>query len=63
MTQADLAKAIDTKQSVIARLESGKDQRVPRFDILDRIAGAVGRRCKIVFTRDRRSVSHVEIAA
>ena len=61
MTQAQLAEAVGTAQSVIARLEGGRDQRVPRFDLLDRIAAAVGRRCKIVFSRTKESSPLVEI--
>lgn len=61
MTQAQLAGAVGTAQSVIARLEGGRDQRVPRFDLLDRIAAAVGRRCKIVFSRAEDSSPLVEI--
>jgi DNA-binding XRE family transcriptional regulator len=42
LTQAELAKKIDTTQSVIARLESGSDKRVPSLGLLARIAAACG---------------------
>ncbi len=40
LTQADLARMVDTPQPVIARLESGK--HAIRADLLNRIAAAVG---------------------
>ena len=45
LTQAQLAKRIKTSQSVIARLESGMDKRIPSILLLARIAGA----CKAHF--------------
>ena len=42
LTQAGLAKKIGTTQSVIARLESGSDKRIPSLPLLARIAGACG---------------------
>ena len=42
LTQAQLAKLIGTTQSVIARLESGSDKRVPSIPLLARIAAACG---------------------
>ncbi len=42
LTQLQLAKAIGTTQSVIARLEGGTDKRVPSITLLSRIAGACG---------------------
>jgi ribosome-binding protein aMBF1 (putative translation factor) len=42
LTQAELAKRIETSQSVIARLESGSDKRVPSLPFLARIAAACG---------------------
>lgn len=53
LTQRQLAAAINSTQPVIARLERGADQRVPRVDLLRRIAEACGRGVKIVFTRRR----------
>lgn len=41
LTQADLAAKIGTSQSVIARLESGADQRMPSLALLARIAAAL----------------------
>ncbi len=40
-TQERLAKACGTTQSVIARLESGNDGRMPSLDLLNRIANAL----------------------
>lgn len=39
LTQEELAKKIGTSQSVIARLESGRDTRIPSLSLLSRIAG------------------------
>ena len=41
LTQAQLAKKAGSSQVVIARLESGTDQRVPSLDLLERIANAL----------------------
>jgi ribosome-binding protein aMBF1 (putative translation factor) len=41
LTQAQLAKKAQSSQVVIARLESGTDQRTPSLDLLDRIASAL----------------------
>lgn len=41
ITQAELAARAHTSQAVIARLESGTDQRTPSLDLLDRIARAL----------------------
>ncbi len=40
LTQQQLAKKTGTTQSVIARLESGTDERIPSIDLLARIASA-----------------------
>lgn len=42
LTQEELAKKIDTSQSVIARLESGTDKRTPSLPLLAKIAAACG---------------------
>ena len=39
LTQAELAAALDLPQSVIGRLESLKDKRLPSVDLLVRIVG------------------------
>ncbi len=41
LTQAQLAEKAQSSQVVIARLESGSDNRVPSLDLLDRIANAL----------------------
>jgi len=47
LTQAELAKRAKTSQTVIARMESGMDQRIPSLDLLDRIAHALKARLMI----------------
>lgn len=47
LSQEKLAKLVGTKQPSIARLESGKV--VPRLDLLERIASAVGMRLEVRF--------------
>jgi transcriptional regulator with XRE-family HTH domain len=49
LSQAELAERLHTAQSVISRLESGKDNRVPRLDTLAGIAGALDMRLRLVF--------------
>jgi ribosome-binding protein aMBF1 (putative translation factor) len=41
LTQAQLAEKARSSQVVIARLESGTDDRVPSLDLLERIASAL----------------------
>lgn len=40
LTQVELAKKADTTQTVISRIESGSDSRIPSLALLARIAGA-----------------------
>ena len=47
MTQGEVAKKMNTTQSVIARLESGKS--VPTIKTIDRYAKAIGMRFKVRF--------------
>jgi ribosome-binding protein aMBF1 (putative translation factor) len=47
LTQEQLARRMDTSQSVIARLESGRVR--PSTQTLDRLAAATGTRLKITF--------------
>lgn len=49
LTQSQLAKKVGTTQSVIARLESGHDSRVPSLDMLARIANATHTKINIAF--------------
>jgi len=49
LTQEELAKKAKTTQAVIARLESGKDERVPSITLLARIAEASHARLSISF--------------
>ncbi len=48
LSQADLAKRVGTKQPQIARIELGKN--VPRLDILQRMAHALGVRLTVALT-------------
>jgi len=47
LTQTDVAQAMETKQSTIARLESGR--AVPTLKTLDKFAKATGKRLRISF--------------
>jgi predicted transcriptional regulator len=47
MTQSQLAKKVQTTQPVIARLESGRDSRIPSLELLMRIADAAGAKLDI----------------
>lgn len=47
LTQEQLAQKMDTTQSVIARLESGRTR--PSTHTLERLAAATGTRLKIIF--------------
>ena len=46
LSQVELAKRADTTQTVISRIESGRDSRTPSLMLLARIAGA----CKAKLT-------------
>lgn len=50
LTQKTMAERSQTTQQVIARIESGKDQRVPSLDLLSRIAHAAGKNLNISFS-------------
>ena len=52
LTQAQLAKKVVTTQSVIARLESGNDSRIPSLDMLARIANATHTKINIAFEEE-----------
>lgn len=49
MTQSQLAKRAKTSQTVIARLESGSDSRIPSMELLERIAYALRARLVVAF--------------
>lgn len=49
LTQAQLAEKARSSQVVIARLESGNDDRVPSLDLLERIARALKARLLVRF--------------
>lgn len=51
ITQAQLAKKINTSQQVISRLESPNDKRMPSLEFLDRIAKVFNRRLVISLQR------------
>ena len=49
LTQSELAQRAETTQSVIARLESGQDSRMPSLGLLSRIAAASHAKLNISF--------------
>lgn len=49
LTQAALAKKIGTSQSLVARLESGMDERTPTLPLLARIAASCGGKLELGF--------------
>lgn len=51
ITQAQLAKEIQTSQQVISRLESPNDKRMPSLEFLDRVAKVFNRRLVISLQR------------
>jgi ribosome-binding protein aMBF1 (putative translation factor) len=53
LTQAQLAKKAQSSQVVIARLESGSDQRVPSLELLERIASALKAKLLVRFEYKR----------
>ena len=52
LSQEELAKKARTTQAVIARIESGKDERVPSIALLARIAEASHARLNISFIQN-----------
>lgn len=52
LTQAELAKAMETSQTAIARMESGRT--LPSGNSLKRFARATGTRLRISFEPDKR---------
>lgn len=55
LTQAQLAQKAQSSQVVIARLESGADQRTPSLELLERIASAL--KAKLLVRFDYRNVA------
>ena len=53
LTQSQLAEKLGTTQSVIARLESGSDSRMPSLDMLTRIASATQMKINLSFEDTR----------
>jgi ribosome-binding protein aMBF1 (putative translation factor) len=53
LTQARLAEKAQSSQVVIARLESGTDNRIPSLDLLERIAGALNARLLVRFEQKK----------
>ena len=52
LTQEELAKKAKTTQSAIARIESGKDERIPSIALLARIAEASHAKLNIGFVQN-----------
>jgi len=53
LTQSQLAAKAQSSQVVIARLESGRDDRVPSLDLLERIASALKARLLVRFEQKK----------
>ena len=49
LSQKEIAEKANTTQPVIARLEGGKDKRVPSIELLNKIASAANTSLKISF--------------
>lgn len=54
LTQKELAEKARTTQPVIARLESGMDDRIPSLELLARLASAANARLKIILDLDKK---------
>ncbi len=52
MTQQELARKAKTTQPVIARLESGKNSRIPSLKLLAKLASAANATIKITIKRN-----------
>lgn len=59
LTQNELAKRAKTSQSVVARLESGKNYRVPSLSLLARIAAAAHAKLKINFEIEKKQLNYI----
>jgi predicted transcriptional regulator len=53
LTQKELAERAHTSQPLIARLESGKDKRVPSLELLARLATAANAKINISFNNNK----------
>ena len=49
LSQKEIAEKAHTTQPVIARLESGKDTRIPSLELLAKIANAVNKKLEFSF--------------
>lgn len=54
LTQEELAKKASTTQPVIARIESGTDNRIPSLELLARIAKASHAKLHLSFEQDKK---------
>ena len=54
LTQEELAKKASTTQPVIARIESGSDNRIPSLELLARIAMASHAKLHLSFEQDTK---------
>lgn len=54
LTQKELADKAGTTQPVIARLESGSDERIPSLELLLKLAFAANAKLKITLDADKK---------
>jgi len=61
LTQVQLASLIGVKQPMIARVERGSDRRTPSWDVLRRVARALGKQLVVEFVSSKRPMPLVQV--